>query len=53
MEQLTVVGQFTFWALLVYGVVRLGDLAVRGQLGAAFAGPKAGALPGRDRRSGS
>jgi formate dehydrogenase iron-sulfur subunit len=41
MEQLTVVGQFTFWALLVYGIVRLGDLAVRGQLGAAFTGPKA------------
>ncbi len=41
MEQLAVVGQFTFWALLVYGIVRLGDLAVRGQLGAAFTGPKA------------
>jgi formate dehydrogenase iron-sulfur subunit len=35
------VAQFTFWALLVYGIVRLGDLAVRGQLGSAFTGPKA------------
>jgi formate dehydrogenase iron-sulfur subunit len=41
MEQLTVVGQFAFWALLVYGAVRLGDLAIRGHLGAAFTGPKA------------
>jgi formate dehydrogenase iron-sulfur subunit len=40
--ELAVVGQFTFWALLVYGIVRLGDLAIRGQLGAAFTGPKAG-----------
>ncbi len=40
MEQLTVVGQFTFWALLVYGLVRLGGLAFRGGLAAAFGGPK-------------
>jgi len=28
MEQLSVLGQFLFWALLVYGCVRLGDVAV-------------------------
>jgi len=41
MEQLSVLGQFLFWALLLYGLLRLGDIAVRGQLGHAFAGPKA------------
>jgi formate dehydrogenase iron-sulfur subunit len=42
MEQLTVVGQFAFWALLVYQLVRVGDLAMRGHLAAAFSGPRAG-----------
>lgn len=42
MEQLSVVGAFTFWALLVCQGVRVGDLAVRGQLAAAFSGPEAG-----------
>src|SRR5688572_25794587 len=41
MEQLSVMGQFLFWSLIVYGCVRLGDVAVRGQLGHAFTGPKA------------
>ena len=41
MEQLTVVGRFAFWALLAYGIVRLGDLGVRGRLAAAFTGDKA------------
>jgi formate dehydrogenase iron-sulfur subunit len=40
MAQLSVVGQFAFWALLLYGLVRIGDLAVRGQLAHAFTGPK-------------
>lgn len=31
-------GQITFWALLVYVVFRLGDLAARGQLASAFTG---------------
>ncbi len=38
-EQLAAVGQITFWALLVYLVFRLGDMAVRGQLGTALTGP--------------
>jgi len=42
MPQLAAMGKIGFWALLVFEVVRLGDLAFRGQLGAAFAGPKAG-----------
>src|SRR3954451_7968704 len=41
MPQLAALGKIGFWALLVFEVVRVGDLAVRGQLGAAFAGPKA------------
>jgi formate dehydrogenase iron-sulfur subunit len=41
MEQLTIVGQIAFWALLVYLGVRLGDLALRGHLAGAFTGPKA------------
>jgi len=41
MEQLSVLGQFLFWALIVYGLVRVGDVAVRGQLGHALTGPKA------------
>jgi formate dehydrogenase iron-sulfur subunit len=37
-EQLTSVGQVTFWALVVYLAFRLGDLALRGQLAGAFSG---------------
>jgi formate dehydrogenase iron-sulfur subunit len=40
MPQLSAMGTLTFWALLVFEVVRVGDLAVRGQFGAALAGPK-------------
>src|SRR4029078_5177669 len=36
--RLASVGQITFWALVVYLVFRLGDLAIRGQLAGAFAG---------------
>ena len=36
--RLASVGQITFWALLVYLVFRLGDMAVRGQLTGAFSG---------------
>ena len=32
------VGQITFWALLVYVVFRLGDMAIRNQFDGAFAG---------------
>jgi formate dehydrogenase iron-sulfur subunit len=42
MEQLAVVGQFAFWALLAYLAVRVGGLAIRGQLGAALASPRVG-----------
>jgi len=42
MEQLAAVGQFAFWALLAYLSVRVGGLALRGQLGAALASPRAG-----------
>jgi formate dehydrogenase iron-sulfur subunit len=41
MTQLASVGKLAFWALLVFEVVRVGDLAIRGQLGAAFTGSKA------------
>jgi formate dehydrogenase iron-sulfur subunit len=44
MHELTLLGRYTAWAVLAYGLVRLGDLAVRGQLAAAFSGPKAGVL---------
>jgi formate dehydrogenase iron-sulfur subunit len=40
MDQLASLGKLGFWALLVYEAVRIGDLAVRGQLAAAFAGPR-------------
>jgi formate dehydrogenase iron-sulfur subunit len=40
--QLASLGTLAFWALLVYMVLRIGDLAARGQIRAAFAGPKAG-----------
>jgi formate dehydrogenase iron-sulfur subunit len=36
--RLASVGQITFWALLVYLVFRLGDMAFRNQLSGAFAG---------------
>jgi formate dehydrogenase iron-sulfur subunit len=36
--RLAAVGQITFWALLVYLAFRLGDMAVRNQLGGAFSG---------------
>jgi formate dehydrogenase iron-sulfur subunit len=36
--RLASVGQITFWALLVYLVFRLGDMAIRNQLSGAFAG---------------
>jgi formate dehydrogenase iron-sulfur subunit len=41
MEQLAAIAKLGFWALLVFEVVRVGDLAVRGQLGAAVSGPSA------------
>ena len=41
MPQLAALGKIGFWALLVFEAVRVGDLVVRGQLGAALAGPKA------------
>ncbi|HYV67951.1 MAG TPA: 4Fe-4S dicluster domain-containing protein, partial [Myxococcales bacterium] len=39
--QLASLAKIGFWSLLVFEVVRVGDLAVRGQLGAALAGPRA------------
>src|SRR5260370_13902667 len=36
--RLASVGQMAFWALLVYLVFRLGDMALRNQLSGAFAG---------------
>ena len=36
--RLASVGQIAFWALLVYLVFRLGDMAIRNQLSGAFAG---------------
>src|SRR5258708_2362080 len=36
--RLASVGQIAFWALLVYLVFRLGDMALRNQLSGAFAG---------------
>jgi formate dehydrogenase iron-sulfur subunit len=38
MKPLSSLGQITFWSLLVYLVFRLGDMALRGQLGGAFSG---------------
>jgi formate dehydrogenase iron-sulfur subunit len=37
-SQWSEMGKVTFWSLLVYMAFRLGDLAVRGQIGAAFSG---------------
>jgi len=42
-RQLAAVGQITFWSLLTYLILRLGDMAVRGQFSGAFSG-KLGAL---------
>jgi formate dehydrogenase iron-sulfur subunit len=42
--QLASLGKLAFWALLVFEALRVGDLAVRGQLVAAVTGPKAGLL---------
>jgi formate dehydrogenase iron-sulfur subunit len=38
LTRLASVGQIAFWALLVYLVFRLGDMAVRGQFTGAFSG---------------
>jgi formate dehydrogenase iron-sulfur subunit len=38
LTQLAAMGQILFWALLVYAVFRLGDMAIRGQLAHAFSG---------------
>jgi formate dehydrogenase iron-sulfur subunit len=38
LTQLSEMGKITFWSLLVYMAFRLGDLAVRGQIGTAFSG---------------
>ncbi len=38
MARLASVGRITFWALLVYLVYRLGDMAYRGQFSGAFSG---------------
>ena len=38
LTRLASVGQIAFWALLVYLVFRLGDMAVRGQFNGAFSG---------------
>jgi formate dehydrogenase iron-sulfur subunit len=39
--QLASLGKLGFWALLVFEAGRVSDLAIRGQLGAAFSGSKA------------
>ena len=36
--QLAAMGKIVFWSLAIYLAFRLGDMAVRGQLGAAFSG---------------
>jgi formate dehydrogenase iron-sulfur subunit len=41
--QLASMGKITFWALLIYLVFRIGDLAIRGELANAFSG-RLGAL---------
>jgi formate dehydrogenase iron-sulfur subunit len=43
MEQLSAMGRITFWSLLVYLAVRIGDLVIRGRFAGAFSG-KTGAL---------
>ncbi|HET8540405.1 MAG TPA: 4Fe-4S dicluster domain-containing protein [Anaeromyxobacter sp.] len=42
--QLASLGKLCFWSLLAYEALRVGDLAVRGQLGAALDGPRAALL---------
>ena len=42
-DQLAAMGKVAFWALLVYEVVRVSDVAIRGQFASAFSGAK-GAL---------
>lgn len=37
-QRLAAVGQITFWSMLVYLAFRLGDMAIRDQLGGAFSG---------------
>lgn len=37
-EQISALGAITFWSLLVYLVLRMGDIVVRGQLAGAFSG---------------
>jgi formate dehydrogenase iron-sulfur subunit len=44
MDQLASLGKIAFWALAVYLAFRVGDLGIRGQLAAAFTGPKAALL---------
>jgi formate dehydrogenase iron-sulfur subunit len=44
MDQLAALAKIAFWALAVYLAFRAGDLAVRGQLAAAFTGPKTGLI---------
>jgi formate dehydrogenase iron-sulfur subunit len=39
--QLASLGKLSFWALLAYEALRVGDLVVRGQLGAALSGRRA------------
>jgi formate dehydrogenase iron-sulfur subunit len=39
MEQLAAMGKVSFWALLVYLVARLADVAIRGQLSRVFSSP--------------
>jgi formate dehydrogenase iron-sulfur subunit len=38
LSQLSEMGKITFWSLLIYMAFRLGDLAVRGKIGAALSG---------------
>jgi len=38
--ELAAMGKVAFWSLLVYVVVRVADVVIRGQLGSAFAGGK-------------
>src|SRR6201981_379448 len=45
--QLAAMGKITFWALLVYLIFRIGDMAIRGQFADAFSG-RLGALFGTE-----
>jgi formate dehydrogenase iron-sulfur subunit len=40
LSQLSAMGKLTFWSLLIYMAFRLGDLVIRGQIGAAFVGER-------------